>query len=151
MSDNLFKDSVMKICSVDVRYHPDAYLFVREALDCAVKVMKKNAHGPERHVSGVELLEAFKGFALQEFGPMASTVLSEWGLKCTEDVGNIVFSLIQEGRLGKTDKDSIADFKGIYDFDTVFSSPFRPEKSNRANAGKPEKYQARKTARGKTR
>ncbi len=151
MSDNVFKESIMRICSEDDRYHPDSYLFVREALDCAVKVMKKNVQGPERHVTGPELLEAFKGFALQEFGPMASTVLAEWGIKSTEDVGNIVFSLVKEGRLGKTEKDSIADFKEIYDFDAVFSSPFRPVKTKQSDAGKPLKYRARKTARGKTR
>ena len=148
MSDNVFKESIMKICSVDDRYHPDAYLFVREALDCAVTAMKKKAQGPERHVSGPELLEAFKLFALQEFGPMAITVLSEWGIRRTEDVGEIVFSLVREGRLGKTEKDSIDDFKDVYDFDAVFGKPYRPEKTKPSGAGKPARYRARKTARG---
>lgn len=105
----------------DPRYTAEAYEFVRAGLEFTVRRLKK-----PRHVSGRELLEGLRGFALGEFGPMAKTTLAAWGITCTEDVGEIVFNLVESGLLGKTDEDSRADFAGGYDFDRAFREPFLP-------------------------
>ncbi len=47
---------------------------------------------------------------------MALTVFSYWGIERCEDIGNMVFNLIGAGIFGKTEQDSIEDFKSVYDF-----------------------------------
>ena len=57
-----------------------------------------------------------KKFALREFGFMARVVLETWGVARTEDIGEIVFNMVNHGLLGKTPTDSRADFESGYDF-----------------------------------
>jgi uncharacterized repeat protein (TIGR04138 family) len=124
MNDTAFQEGVEAICAKDPRYPADAYYFLREALDFTVKSLKKSGTGADRHVSGRELLEGWRQCALQEFGPLTLTVLHAWGVRRTEDVGELVFNLVESGRLGKTDKDSRADFAAGYDFDEAFAKPY---------------------------
>ena len=121
-----FQDAVFGLCEKDTRYNPDAYFFLIEALDATVKDIRKRLPDHERHVSGKELLDGIKEHALNEFGPMAFTVFSEWGVHTTADFGEIVFNLVDAGRLGKTDTDSRDDFKDVYDFKEAFLQPFEP-------------------------
>ena len=81
-----------------------------------------------RHVAGPELLEGVRQYALKEFGPMVVTVLSYWGIRSCEDVGHMVFNLIGAGIFGKTEEDSIDDFKNVFDFHEAFVKPFEPVK-----------------------
>jgi uncharacterized repeat protein (TIGR04138 family) len=74
------------------------------------------------------LLEGVRQYALKEFGPMVVTVFDTWGIRSCEDIGHMVFNLIGAGIFGKTDEDSIEDFKAVYDFQEVFVKPFAPEK-----------------------
>lgn len=108
----------------DSRYTLEAYFFVRDGLDYTVRKLEK-----PRHVSGKELLEGLREYALAEYGPVAKRVLSEWGINQCVDFGNIVFNLVNEGLLGKTEEDSIEDFMEGYDFTEAFIQPFRPKKS----------------------
>ena len=82
--------------------------------------------------TGQELLEGIKEFALNAFGPLAFTVFSEWGIHTTEDFGEIVFNLVDAGRLGKTESDSRDDFKQVYDFNDVFVKPYEPRATDPA-------------------
>ena len=126
MHEKDFNEVIDVICTRDPRYLPDAYYFIREALDFAVRMHKKPAEGILRHVSATELLEGIRVYTLQEYGPMALTVLQSWGLTSTEDIGEVVFNLVESGKLGKTENDSKDDFAGGYDFVRAFSQPFRP-------------------------
>jgi uncharacterized repeat protein (TIGR04138 family) len=126
MHESEFLKAVKRIHKEDPRYAPDAYVFIREALDYTVKMLDKPADGPGRHVTGHELLDGVRTFALQEFGPMALTLLARWGVKSTEDIGEMVFHLVGTGLLGKTDGDSKEDFAGGYDFHQAFAAPFLP-------------------------
>ena len=128
MQKQNFAEAIEEIVKRDARFHSDAYLFVREGLDFTVKLLKKNATGPAtyRHVSGQELLSGLRQFALEQFGPMAKTVLEHWGVRQCEDFGDIVFNMVETGVLGKTDKDSRDDFKGGYSFEKAFVKPYRP-------------------------
>jgi uncharacterized repeat protein (TIGR04138 family) len=110
------------ILDKDPRYTVDAYVFVREGLDHTVRKLEK-----PRHVSGQELLDGMREYALQEYGPVTKRVLSEWGINECVDFGNIVFNLVNEGLLGKTEEDSIDDFMDGYDFHEAFILPFRPK------------------------
>ena len=111
----------------DPRYDVEAYLFVREALDYTVKELKKPESGEDRHVSGQELSEGIRRYALSQFGPMALTVLNSWGVKRTDDFGEIVFNLIEVGELGMREEDRREDFSSVYDFDIAFKVPFLTE------------------------
>jgi len=134
-----FDAAIEKIEAEDPRFDPDAYRFVREALDDGVVLFKKTAKGPRRHLSGEELLEAFRLRALREFGPMSARVLKNWGLHSTDDVGKIVFRLVEAGVLGKTPEDRMEDFQSRYSFEEAFVMPFQPgsvpERSGSADAG----------------
>ncbi len=79
----------------------------------------------ERHVSGQELCEAIRQFAVDQFGYMAHTVLSNWGIHKTGDFGEIVFNLIGIGQMRKTPNDRREDFNDVYDFDAAFEQEFR--------------------------
>ncbi|MEP6937984.1 MAG: Minf_1886 family protein [Chthoniobacterales bacterium] len=124
-----FAEALDSIVTSDPRYQREAYIFLRDALDYTTKQQKKSKGASVRHVSGPELLEGVRKYALKEFGPMVVTVLSFWGIKKTEDVGHMVFNLIGAGIFGKTEEDSIEDFKNIFDFNEAFAKPFAPEKA----------------------
>lgn len=96
-------------------YPRAAIEFVQDALRHA-----NVRRGRDGDVSGRELLEAFRLLALDEFGPLARTVLAEWGIRTTDDVGNIVFQQVEDGQMGKTDRDSPDDFHAVYDFADAF-------------------------------
>jgi uncharacterized repeat protein (TIGR04138 family) len=110
-----FYQAVEDICLRDPRYKPDSYEFVMQALDFTQKEFKKDGH-----VSGQELLEGIRKFALAQYGPMAKTVLYHWGVTRTSDFGNIVFNMIEEKLFAKTDNDTRHDFDDVYDFETAF-------------------------------
>lgn len=121
-----FSEALDKILKQDGRYDRDAYYFIREGLDFTLRLHKKEAHGPKRHVTGQELLEGIRRYALQQFGPMTKTVLNFWGVHKCEDFAEIVFNMVDEGILGKSEQDRRDDFKNGYDFDEAFVKPYRP-------------------------
>jgi len=63
---------------------------------------------------------------------MVMTVFSSWGIHCCEDIGHMVFNLIEAGIFGKTEEDSLEDFKNVYDFEEAFAKPFTPAKPTAA-------------------
>ncbi|MCL1920762.1 MAG: hypothetical protein FWG50_06745 [Kiritimatiellaeota bacterium] len=119
-----FRETVNVICQKDSRYQPEAYSFLVEALDATVKSVLKDNPEHSKHVTGKELLEGIRAHALTEFGPLAHMVFAEWGVRATIDFGAIVFNLIDAGRLGKTDTDSIEDFREVFSFEEAFRMPF---------------------------
>jgi uncharacterized repeat protein (TIGR04138 family) len=123
-----FAEALDSIVASDPRYQREAYIFLRDALDFTTKQQKKAKGTTVRHVSGPELLEGVRQYALKEFGPMVVTVFENWGIRSCEDIGHMVFNLIGAGIFGKTDQDSIEDFKAVYDFRDAFVKPYAPEK-----------------------
>lgn len=121
-----FQEIVTTICEKDSRFQPEAYAFLIEALDATMKTLFKENPERAKHLSGQELMEGIRQHALTEFGPMTYTVFKEWGLNETYDFGEIVFHLIEAGRLGKTETDSKEDFKNLFTFEEAFLKPFEP-------------------------
>ena len=107
------------LASRDSRYKLESYIFVINALEYTMRGLNRSGH-----VSGHELLDGIKRLAKREFGPMAKMVLENWGVTRTEDFGEIVFSLVEAGILGKTDRDSPEDFSNVFDFDDVFEKQY---------------------------
>ena len=121
-----FAEVVEQICEKDLRFSIDAYHFVQEGLNHTLKSLKRGGQHAHRHVSGQELLHGLREFALKEYGPMSKAVLNEWGIKTTDDFGQIVFNLVNASVLGKNDTDSPSDFKNVFSFDDAFVKPFVP-------------------------
>ena len=120
-TQNIDKVSMLiRLINRDRRYDPESYSFVMAGLDFTSKKL-----GRRGHVSGQELLEGIREYAIEQFGPMARTVLEHWGIKSTDDFGEIVFNMIDVGLLGKTEQDSKQDFSDIYDFKTAFDKGFK--------------------------
>ncbi|MBO93504.1 MAG: hypothetical protein CMI32_01210 [Opitutales bacterium] len=126
MSDKDFIDVVNSIREQDSRYGKGAYYFVRQALDHALKHVKQEQSENNHHITGKELLEGIREFALDQYGPMTKTLLDAWNIKRCRDFGDIVFHLVDAGVLGKTDNDSPEDFSEGYNFTDAFVSPFLP-------------------------
>jgi uncharacterized repeat protein (TIGR04138 family) len=125
-----FAEALDSIVASDPRYERDAYVFLRDALDFTTKQQKKAKGATVRHVTGPELLGGVRQYALKEFGPLVMTVFDSWGIHSCEDIGNMVFNLIGAGIFGKTEEDSIEDFKDVFDFEEAFVKPFEPAKAS---------------------
>ena len=110
----------------DDRFDTGAYYFLKDALDFTVKRAMDANDGQHRHVSATELLYGFRDLAIQEFGPMASTMMEEWGITQCTDIGSMVFHLISEGAFGKQDSDTQEDFANIYPLQETLAAPFLP-------------------------
>ena len=110
-------------------YPAQAYHFVQAGLNHTVM----NVHGPKgeegtsRHVSGGQLCEGIRDYALEQWGLMARTVLARWNITSTYDFGRIVFAMVDSGLMQKTDDDTIEDFRNVYDFRTAFDAGYRIE------------------------
>jgi uncharacterized repeat protein (TIGR04138 family) len=115
-----FYGIVDEICLKDLRYKPDSYEFLMQGLHFTQGRFKK-----EGHLSGKELLEGLRQFAIEQYGPLAQRVLNHWGISSTLDFGNIVFNLIEKKVLSKTDEDSLEDFRDAYDFKKAFANILR--------------------------
>ncbi|MEY2600606.1 MAG: hypothetical protein RLZZ142_2865 [Verrucomicrobiota bacterium] len=122
-----FTKAVEEIVSRDPRFDREAYVFLHEALDFTVKQGSKM--GPPRtpHVSGQQLLEGIRLYALKQFGPMVPTVFGYWGVTRCEHFGQMVYNLIHAGVFGRSETDSIEDFKNGYSFEEAFVTPFLPQ------------------------
>ena len=127
---------IAKLLQEDRRYKFEAYALVFEALNYAHKEMNLGsaaaAEGEEepevqaeRHLTGQQLCEAIRHYALEQYGLMAETVLSNWGVTTTGDFGEIVFNLIRIGQMRKTKDDKREDFENVFDFRKSFRKGFK--------------------------
>jgi len=112
-----FQDKIQEIREKDNRYKPDAYEFVMQALYFTQKRLNK-----EGHISGQQLLEGIREFGIDQYGFLVKTLFNYWGIKSTQDFGEIVFNMTDSGVMGKTEQDCRDDFKNVYDFDEAFDS-----------------------------
>lgn len=143
-----FEEAVELVVEKDTTYDRGAYIFLRESLDFTVKNSSSRSGSDDRHVSGVELLKGFRDFALQEFGPMASTVLSEWGIHQSSDVGAMVFNLVEVGAFGRTENDSPKDFENVFNFEEAFEAPYLPNRGSSTDESSESKENS-KSSKGK--
>lgn len=127
MSDKKFPEVIKEIHASDPRYGKGAYYFIREALDHTLKTLEKDKPKNKGHVSGTQLLDGIRDFALDRFGPMTLTIMEHWNIKKCRDFGDIVFNLVDFGILGRTENDSLEDFENGYNFQDAFELPFLPK------------------------
>ena len=115
MSNTEILEKIGRIAEEYKRYNKEAFLFVLVALEYTVSKLSVR-----RHLTGQELANGIAEFAREQFGYMAKMVLNNWGITNTLDYGEIVYLLIENGLLTKTEDDRKEDFAGVYDFDMEF-------------------------------
>jgi uncharacterized repeat protein (TIGR04138 family) len=108
-----------RIRAIDGRYDERAYLFVLAALEFCQRSRTERGH-----ISGEELAWACRDLARDQYGLTSRTVLSYWGIDSTEDIGRIVYVLIDVGLLIPRDEDRIEDFDSVYDFEQAFEGEY---------------------------
>ncbi len=113
-SDPTFWDVVETLRGRDPRYRREAYGFVVAALGTTVQALPaaRRADPLRRHLTGGELVDGVVTLARSEFGNLADVVFDEWGVRSAEDVGHIVFQLVESGQLSARPEDSLEDFLG---------------------------------------
>ena len=109
-------DSFADIVAKDSRYDARAYALLMDVIHYLCRDGGRIRAG--------EVLEEFKERALEQYGPMTYTVLSEWGLSRTEDIGEMMFNLVEGRRIGKDEEDTPEGFACGYDFTEVFKAPY---------------------------
>lgn len=119
-------DAVQAVIARDPKFDMGAYYFLKDSLDFTVKRVMESNEGEHRHVAASELLIGFRDLAIQEFGPMASTMMTEWGVSSCTDIGTMVFQLIDEGVFGKQDSDTMEDFAELFPLIETLDAPFLP-------------------------
>lgn len=116
MSDLRFAEGILdRLMERNPRFHGKAYLFLLTALHAVLDGLEER-----RHISGEELAYGVRKLALQQYGPMARTVLGHWGIHSTEDLGEMVFAMVECGLLQKQEKDRMEDFHALFDFEEAF-------------------------------
>lgn len=126
MNEQEQRQLIREIATADGRYHEDSYYFVREGLDYTVHEKNEVPKHQSHHVRGWELADGIREYAIQQYGPVTLRVLKHWGIRSCEDIGEIVYGMIEAQILGKTEEDQKKDFHGVFDFETAFRKPFLP-------------------------
>jgi uncharacterized repeat protein (TIGR04138 family) len=108
-------------------YQREAYEFIQHGLAFTAQQVHGQTQSEKkaRHVSGQQLCEGLRDFALAQWGLLARAVLRKWGITSTLDFGRIVFALIDAQQMQKTEDDTIEDFRNVFDFRTSFDSGYR--------------------------
>jgi uncharacterized repeat protein (TIGR04138 family) len=128
MKDSVaFHIAVHAVRERDPRFAPQAYAFLCESMEHTIKMLHREG-SEDRHVAGPELLAGFRDLALREFGPMALFVLREWGITCSEHVGQMVYNFIGLGYFGKNETDRIEDFSDGVSLEEELTKPFRMDR-----------------------
>ena len=112
-------DSFADIVAKDTRYDARAYTLL---MDVIHYLGKESAGG---HMSAEDILDEFRCRTLDLYGPLSYTVLTEWGVNCTEDIGEMMFNLADGRRISREDGDTPEAFVGGYDFKEAFLGPYQ--------------------------
>ena len=120
------RKSFEQVVREDGRYPLEAYAFLNEALAMAAK----REHGQQvpagnRHVTGKQLCLAARDLAAERWGLMAPAVLGKWNIRRTADLGAMVFLMVDNGFMKKTDEDSLDDFNDVFDLQESFRGAVR--------------------------
>lgn len=114
--------SIEEVIAEDGRYRMEGFGFLHEGLARAVHNVYEEPEGPGHHVTGQQLCMALRDLATERYGLMAPAVLRSWGVRESVDFGKMVYLLIENGLMRKTDEDSIEDFRDVFSFQTDFDT-----------------------------
>ncbi len=121
-------DPIRRLALDDGRFAPEAFRFLLEGLEEAIaKTGRGDKQGPERHVTGREVLDGLLSRGTRTFGPLAARVWRSWGVREPLDWGRIVFLMVENGMLNRQESDSLEDFRSHLDFARELEDGYRLE------------------------
>jgi uncharacterized repeat protein (TIGR04138 family) len=96
----------------------DGILFVLDAMNLA----SQPARG---HLTASDVCRAVHEYVHVYFNDVseARELLSEWKITASEDVGRIVFAMVDAGLMRVAPEDSVQDFDGLFTLDTLLVAP----------------------------
>lgn len=115
MKEETVYGKLEEITRRDPRFSLRSYFFILAAVDYCLSRLRER-----RHLSGQELCEGIRDFAIMTFGPMTSFVFECWGIRACRDFGEIVYNLIDMNILTRSSRDRIEDFDDVYEFSDAF-------------------------------
>ncbi|MDB4908184.1 MAG: Verrucomicrobia/Planctomycetes-restricted protein [Gemmatimonadetes bacterium] len=120
MAELAFRDGIMdRIRLRESRFGEGAYLFILAALEfCQQRLPER------RHITGKELALACRDLALERYGVMARMVLEHWGVRCSSDLGDVVFTLVDLQLLMSQPTDTRDEFQDAFDFSEAFDREY---------------------------
>lgn len=124
---NSAQRAMEKLLRCDTRYKIEAYAFLQDSLAYAQTHQIREVSEDEeetRHMTGQQLCEACRLYALDQFGYLAKLVLANWGLHSTSDFGEVVYNLIEIKHMKKSANDRREDFDNVYQFEDAFEPSF---------------------------
>ena len=120
MAELQFADEILdQLQERNPRFHARSYEFELRALHSVIRSLDE-----PRHITGRELADGVRELALGQYGPLARTVLEHWGIHETQDVGHVVFAMVEQGILVKEDEDHPKDFTDLFDFEEAFEDDY---------------------------
>jgi uncharacterized repeat protein (TIGR04138 family) len=120
MTELQFHEEVLdRLQEQNPRFHARSYEFVMLALQSVIQSLDA-----PRHISGRELTDSVRRLAIGRYGLLAKAVLEHWGIHETEDVGRVVFAMVEQGLLVKEDDDTPEDFADLFDFEDAFEANY---------------------------
>ncbi len=99
----------------DPRFPLDAYWLINDGLQYTYRLT-----GKKEHITAHELLEGIRQLMLKRYGQMAKTVLNSWRIYTTDDIGQVVFNLVNAGLMVKRENETLQDFHAVYEFEEAF-------------------------------
>ena len=137
-SEPLGDKSLQEVVTDLAMYPIEAFQFVQQGLSQTISLLhgelEKSGANEEslsdeeqlsRHISGQQLAEGLRLYALEQWGLLARVVLRRWNITATIDFGRIVFAMVDAGMMKKTDEDTLEDFRDVYDFKTAFENAYQ--------------------------
>lgn len=125
---------ILELVREDPRYAYEAYEFVGDAVTFTQQRLGRSSEDAG-HVSGAELLRGACELAVAQFGMMAPVVFRLWGVRTTDDFGELVFKLIKATKLSKSDQDELEDFHDVFDLEKALTEGFELSLGERPRRG----------------
>ena len=124
---------IYEILKRDRRYKIESYRFVNTVLNQAARrlergtasILQETPPEAESLIGPADLCRAVRDSALENFGFLARTVLSEMGIKKTQDIGQIIFNLSETGQVRLYDDDRPENFADLFDLGEELDRGFR--------------------------
>jgi uncharacterized repeat protein (TIGR04138 family) len=116
------------------KYHHEAYDFIYGALQYSSNLNGKstfvtleNIKIPDYSATTKELVEGVAGLALEKFGGLGKFVLEHWGIRKSEDIGEVTYNLIDMELFWEDIEDKKEDFQR-YDLESMLNIAQAPLK-----------------------
>lgn len=105
-------DSLHQVSQKHNKYPVQAYLLIYETLDWL------HQKGNVSHLTGADLSQAMFSYSLAVYGLLSKMVWRELNILRSEDIGNMVYHLLDEKLMNKQETDNQSDFDNVLTIET---------------------------------